>query len=131
MKSFLRSLFRNADLPLFIVVVQYYRNYQSVGQEQEFHWAIAVVSDLERAAKAHCRCYQILNSICITPIPHTVWALHIHRSAVLGKTGKWRGGVIIGTLKTSELDELDNVRAHFSYSIRVAEGVLKTGAFHS
>lgn len=59
MQTVLRALTRQppADLLLYIVVAQYQRYSYGLGQENRYHWAIAVLSDLEKSTKEQCRCY--------------------------------------------------------------------------
>lgn len=110
MKNIIRSLTQRPDPVLLVVVAQYHRDSLPVGQEQEFHWAIAVVENLKSAATEESPCYQVHGRTYTTPTPYTEWVIHVNRTAKLGRTDKWRGGVIIGKLKKVELEELDKVR---------------------
>lgn len=114
MQSVINALGRKplppADPLLYIVVAQYQRYSYGVGEENRFHWAIAVVEDLANSSKEQCRCYQVSNRVVKDPIPHVKWSLVANRIVVLGNTGKYRGGVVVGRVKKSELGELDSVR---------------------
>lgn len=118
MRRLLNSITRSAppadDLLLYIVVAQYLRpSFESPGEESEFHWAIAVVEDLDEASTTRCRCYQVFNG----PLPdqpagqrQVGWHVHVHRDALLGGSGKYRGGVSIGRIRSSDIEKLDKVR---------------------
>lgn len=111
MQRVLNALSRNplpsVDPLLYIVVAQYQRYNYGIGEENRFHWAIAIIEDLENSAKEQCRCYQVSNRIVKDPVPHVEWVILVNRLAVLGNTGKYRG---VGRVKKSELKELDTVR---------------------
>lgn len=111
MKSILRAFNRSPkeDPLLYIVIAQYQRADFGLGQEQEFHWAIAIIESLRRAGYQHCRTYQVFDRT-YTAENRTVWNIHVDKTAVLKRTAKWRGGVIIGRVKQSELAILDFVR---------------------
>lgn len=88
-------------------------SFELLGEESEFHWAIAVVDNLAKASIRRCRCYQVFNGPLPTNQPRTQyqvgWHLRIHRDAVLGASSKYRGGVVIGSIKKSELEKLDKM----------------------
>lgn len=116
MKSLFKSLSRQREAPveadplLYIIVAQYQRADFDLGSEHEFHWAIAAVSNnLANAPSEQCRCYQVFDRT-YTNENRTEWIFYAHREAILRKTGKWRGGVVIGQIMSSELEALDQVR---------------------
>ena len=95
----------------YIVVAQYKRDDFDVGAEENFHWALFVLEGIDdRAVSVSSPCYQVFDRHYHDG--RVEWVL-FHRHAVLDKTGKWLGGVVIGRVKESELATLDKVCSTF------------------
>lgn len=102
----IRNLLGVNDKLHHIVVAQYKRADYTVGSEENFHWAIIVLETIN-GEELEGPCYQVFDRH-YNDDRGVVWNL-FHKPVSLGRTDKCLGGVVIGTIKRKELEELDQV----------------------
>ena len=90
-----------------VVVSQYARSNYWLGNEEKFHWAVIVLADFEEQTGL---LWQAVNSVAPTVGGQgvEVWRIDSHNAA-LWKTSKCLGGVIIGRIDPSEMDDFSKV----------------------
>ncbi|KAI0791659.1 hypothetical protein C8Q75DRAFT_805274 [Abortiporus biennis] len=86
-----------------IIVAQYKRDVYGVGTEEELHWAIIVFTDIANQTGPS---FQIFDRHFRDG---TVQWNYFEKVVQLYKTDKSLGGVIIGSVKASELENLEKV----------------------
>jgi hypothetical protein len=98
--SSLYSKLVNQSYP--IVIAQYKRDEYGVGNEEELHWALIVITSRDNL-QGHC--FQAVDRN-YSDGRGKVWAPHYAPKASLRKTTKCLGGVQIGSVKARNLDGL-------------------------
>ncbi|KAH9884920.1 hypothetical protein C8Q73DRAFT_796037 [Cubamyces lactineus] len=101
MSKFLRKLLGKESYP--IVVSQYKRSNFGVGNEEDLHWAIVIMTDED---KLEGRMYQAVNRINDTRDGVT-WDISTAEKVSLERSSRCLGGVCIGVVKQKELSTLD------------------------
>jgi hypothetical protein len=92
-----------------IVLAQYKRNNYGVGNEEEFHWALIVITS-KRGLEGPT--FQAVDRT-YTDGRGKVWESHYAPSLSLMRTRKCLGGIQIGAVKARDLDDLTAViRGH-------------------
>ncbi|KAH9855449.1 hypothetical protein C2E23DRAFT_724361 [Lenzites betulinus] len=88
-----------------IVVSQYERGCYSVGNEEQFHWAIVIITN-ENERKGYM--YQAVNKVSRTPegLGVVVWELSTSDEVSLEKSRRCLGAVRVGVVKQKELQDL-------------------------
>ena len=91
-----------------IVITQYRRGTYTLGNEENFHWALMVVTNVERQDGY---IWQAVNQIVLIGEGQgiEVWQIDSGRDATLAKTLRCLGGVIIGRLRPDDLPTLKEV----------------------
>ena len=106
MKRILSALGVTSQLQ-YIVIAQYKRADFDVGSEENFHWAIILLSDIGEDATLRRPCYQVFDRH-YNDERGVQWIL-FNKDITLGKTEKSLGGVCIGSVKGKDVAELDQV----------------------
>jgi len=105
--SSLYSKLVNQSYP--IVIAQYKRDKYGVGNEEELHWALIVITS-KRDLEGHC--FQAIDRHYSNG-RGSVWEPHYAPSASLRRTKKCLGGVQIGSVKARNLDDLiELIKSH-------------------
>ncbi|KAK7682216.1 hypothetical protein QCA50_014803 [Cerrena zonata] len=107
MKRILDILGVNANKSHYIVVAQYKRADYGVGAEENFHWAIIILEDINEDAALCGPCYQVFDRH-FNDERGVEWHLY-NKPVTLGRTDKSLGGVVIGTVKQKDLVELGQI----------------------
>ncbi|KAK7682218.1 hypothetical protein QCA50_014805 [Cerrena zonata] len=100
-------LVANSDKLHHIVIAQYKRADYSIGEEENFHWAIVVLEKIAVGEEFKGPCYQVFDRH-YNDERGIQWNL-FNKPVSLDKTEKSLGGISIGTIKRKDLDELDQI----------------------
>ena len=92
-----------------IAVMQYKRAAYTLGDEEHFHWALMVLTDIDQQ-DGHL--WRAVNRVHLTDEGQgvVVWEIDSIPDIKLTKTFRCLGGVIIGRMKPDDLDTLSKVR---------------------
>ncbi|KAI0961012.1 hypothetical protein AcV7_000232 [Taiwanofungus camphoratus] len=85
-----------------VVIAQYERDDSGLGKEENLHWALLVVTDLARLSGPTFQAVDRLYS----DGRGKVWELSYLESTSLRRTSKCLGGIQIGWVKTSQVNDL-------------------------
>ncbi len=89
-----------------IVVSQYIRGIYGLGDEEQLHWSILVLTNEQ---KLEGRVYQILTGGPQSMRNRTTWELDIRDKVSLHKSFRSLGGVSIGSIRERQFDHLHRV----------------------
>ncbi|KAJ3745817.1 hypothetical protein DFH05DRAFT_1055928 [Lentinula detonsa] len=102
--SILNQIFGNNET-YPIVVIQYERDGFSVGREDQFHWALIVITDEKEKSGP---CWQALDRH-YSDGRGVIWELYDGKVVHPERTTKCLGGVKVGSVKKSELKSLKEI----------------------